>query len=54
MAVDIEALAVEFPFLFEGTFIEASVARYPPPFIMRFPFLFEGTFIEAHPLGSSS
>ena len=36
-----------FPFLFGGTFIEASSVRSKVTLAVRFPFLFGGTFIEA-------
>ena len=38
---------VAFPFLFGGTFIEASLNESPHPKVGKFPFLFGGTFIEA-------
>ena len=36
-----------FPFLFGGTFIEASTAWEWAAILAKFPFLFGGTFIEA-------
>ncbi len=39
------------PFLFGGTFIEASVRDVYLYLLGSFPFLFGGTFIEAPPAG---
>ena len=38
--------ALEFPFLFGGTFIEGNAAPPARPLRRAFPFLFGGTFIE--------
>ena len=43
----------KFPFLFGGTFIEASKEGKACGFVRAFPFLFGGTFIEALVCGPS-